>query len=350
MTVEAVFGPPPELPGSSATLNLGYTQSAIPVDVTSELVSVAVGAAGAQGGAGAGSLNLNFVRETVVASITSDTTATGMVQAGGAVSVVASDSATVVAVGGALGVGVGLKGAGVAIGISAGRNDISNSVLAYVDGTNVTAQGGDILIQATEAATIEAYTIGGALGVGVSGGGAGVGVGAAGAGSGNTISNTVKAYAADGASLTSTTGDINMSAVDTPTIVANAGGVAIGIGVSTGGAGVAASVGVAAAVNNVNDYVYAYINDSSATAAGSLAIWSNTGGDIVFQTPDELNTGDTVVFHVGSAGATAPGGLVDGTTYYVVKLSDNEIALADSLADALRARRSRSRRRAPGRA
>ena len=208
-------------------------------------------------------------------------------------------------------------------------------MLAYVDGTNVTAQGGDILIQATEAATIEAYTS--RRGVRCRRvrrrsrgrrrrGGSGLG----------------KHDLKYGQSLRGRRRQFDQHnrrhqherTVDTPTIVANAGGVAIGIGVSTGSAGVAASVGVAAAVNNVNDYVYAYINDSSATAAGSLAIWSNTGGDIVFQTPDELNTGDTIVFHVGSAGA-APGGLVDGTTYYVVKLSDNEIALADSLADVL---------------
>ena len=187
-----------------------------------------------------------------------------------------------------------------------------------------------------ETASVQSLTIGGALGVGVGGGGAGVGVGLAGAGSGNTIKNNVEAYADLGASLTTVgSGDITLSADDTPVIVANAGGVGIGVGVSGDGVGAGASLGVAAAVNDVEDKVYADIVGASATAAGSLALSTNTGGGISFTSPPGLNTGDAVVFHVGATGNVAPGGLTNGTTYYVVKINDNEVALAATLADAL---------------
>ena len=122
ISVEADFGPPPTLPGSTDSLNFGYVQVPVPVNINSELISVAIGAAGAQGVAVAGSLNLNFLRESVVAAITGDSTGPSMVHASTGVSVLASDSATILAIGGGLGVGVGLEGTpGVAIGISAAQ-------------------------------------------------------------------------------------------------------------------------------------------------------------------------------------------------------------------------------------
>ena len=69
----------PSLPGSSPSLNFGLAQVTVPIDVSSELVSVAIGAARAQGVAVAGSLNLNFVRESVVAAITGDSNGPSMV-------------------------------------------------------------------------------------------------------------------------------------------------------------------------------------------------------------------------------------------------------------------------------
>ena len=266
VTVEADFGPPPELPGSNASLDLGYTQVTIPIDVSSELVSVAVGAAAAQGVAVSGSLNLNFVRESVVASITTGS----VVQAGGTggVLVTASDSATIVAVSGGLALGVGLEGnAGVAVGISAARNDIANTVQAYVDGSTVTAAAG-VQLQATEGATITAWTIGGAVGVGV--GADGVGVGLAGAGSGNTIADDVEAYAQDGATLTAQDGNVSLLASDSPTITANGGGVAISGGIGTGGVGV--SLGVGFAINTITDTVKAYVDTAQVTAAGAVSL------------------------------------------------------------------------------
>ena len=279
VSVEADFGPPPELPGTSASLDFGFTTVAIPIAVSSELVSVTVGVAGAQGIAVAGSLNLNFVRESVVASISGDSTGLSVVQASGAVFVSASDSATIVAVGGGLGIGVGLGGdAGVAVGLSAAHNDIANLVEAYVDGSTVTAHDGDITVQALEGATIQAWTIGGAIGVSV-GGADGVGVGLAGAGSGNNIDNTVKAYAQDAATLTAQAGDVSLLASDAPSITANGGGVAVAVGVGTG-VGVAASVGVGFAINSITDTVEAFVDSSNVTASSTVTITATESAQI----------------------------------------------------------------------
>ena len=225
VTVKADFGPPPDLPGNDPTIDFGYTTLTLPIDASSMLVSVAISGAGAQGVSVAGSINLNFLRENVAASISGDSNVT----AGTGVYVDASDSATVVAVAGGLAVGIGLEGdAGVAVGLSAAINDIANTITADVDESMVTAQSGPIQVAATEGASIYAWAFGGAFGGG--GGAAGVGVGAAGAGSGNTIANQVEAYAQDSANLTADAGNISILATDTPTITANGGGVAIGVG------------------------------------------------------------------------------------------------------------------------
>ena len=103
VTVEASFGPPPTLPGSNASLNYGYASITIPTDINSEMVSVTIGGAGATGFSLGGSVNLNFVRESVLASISSDNPTDGYVHASGTVTVSATDSSTL---------GAGAGGAG----------------------------------------------------------------------------------------------------------------------------------------------------------------------------------------------------------------------------------------------
>ena len=154
----------------------------------------------------------------------------------GAVMLSAADGSMITANGGGVGLAVGGgggNGAGVAIGISAARNLVQNSVEAYADGYTVTAKTGASL-SATENATIQALTIGGAVGGG-GGGGAGVGIGAAGAGSGNTIRDTVEAFIRNASVVTTATGNVNLTAMDTATITANGGGVGVAIGGGGGG-------------------------------------------------------------------------------------------------------------------
>ncbi len=97
----------------------------------------------------------------------------------------ATDSPYILTVAGALGVGVAVGstlGVGASVGISVSINDIQDQDSAYINNSTVSATGHDVSLTATEGATIDAWTIGGAVGVGAGGGDAGaigVGVGAA---------------------------------------------------------------------------------------------------------------------------------------------------------------------------
>ena len=101
------------------------------------------------------------------------------------------------------------------------RNKVGNEVVASIIDSTVVANQGDISLTASEQATIEALTIGGAVGVGA-GGAAGVGIGLAGAGSGNIINNTVHAQIRN-ADVDSSAGNVSLSAQDQSQIVADAG-------------------------------------------------------------------------------------------------------------------------------
>ncbi len=240
--------------------------------------AVAVGAGGNNGGAVAvaGASSTNTVKDNTQAYISNSTTAgsLGVSAVNGAVTLSATDLSTITANGGGVGVAVGAggtNGAGVSVGFSAAVNDVENTVWAYIDNATVTATGGSATLTATEIATIQALTIGGAVGVGA-GGSNGVGVGAAGAGSGNTIKDSVKAYIRGGSQVsTVNSGNVTLLASDMSTITANGGGVGIGVGAG-GSNGVGASLGVAAAVNDIENTVWAYADGSTLTSAGTLSV------------------------------------------------------------------------------
>nr|WP_293778378.1 DUF4347 domain-containing protein [uncultured Oxalicibacterium sp.] len=262
---------------AAGTLSLSATSNA-----TIEALSIG-GAVAASGGgaagvsvAAAGSGSYNEILNTVSASI-KNSNGTKSVSASG-ISLSASDSSTIRAYGGGLAVagsGGGAAGVGVSLGIAAATNKIGNTIDATIDNADVTSTAGNLSLSAVSGATVEAITVGGAI-AGTGGGAAGVGVGAAGAGSGNEIANTVKAVVRNNAVVkTVTSGNMSLSASDTSTITANAGGV--GIAAAGGGAaGVGVSMGVAVADNKISNSVSAYIDGASADSAGTLGL-SATG-------------------------------------------------------------------------
>ena len=269
---------------STVTAGGGVTVAAVETATITALTiggSVAVGAStgggNATGVALAGAGSGNTVRDDTEAYVSAGSQVTADT---GAVTITSTDTSTVVANGGGVGIAVGGSasgnGVGVTVGISAAMNDVENQVLAYVDGSTVNAPAGGITLSATETATIMALTIGGALAAGGSGGGNGVGVGGAGAGSGNTIKDHVLAYVQNGSTLTAGAGDVTLAATDRAAITADGGGVSLALGAS-GGNGVGVSLGVAVAINDVEDQVKAYIDGSSVTAAGSLAALGEHG-------------------------------------------------------------------------
>ena len=110
VTVLAGYQKPSALPGSSVSL-LSAGTITLPVPVSQALVSIAIGATGGDSFALGGSVNVNLMRGSAAAYITSTGTANS-VTAGGAVVVAAND---VGAIGSAAG-GLALAGAGPAIG------------------------------------------------------------------------------------------------------------------------------------------------------------------------------------------------------------------------------------------
>ncbi len=232
-------------------------------------VAVAVGAgSGGFAGSGAGAGSGDTVGDNVYAYIDTST-----VSANGTITLTATDSSTIQTIAGALGVGVsvGASGVGASVGISVAVNNEMDKVKAYINNSTVTASGGDVSLTAMETSIVDAWTIGGAVG-GAGGGGVGVGVGAAGAGSGNFVGNTVVASITGNSTVTTkTSGDVTMTASDTSSIEAIAGGLGIGVGIGgAGGAGI--SLGVAAANNNIDDTVQAFVNGSTVTSVGKVQI------------------------------------------------------------------------------
>ncbi len=181
----------------------------------------------------------------------------------------------------AVAIGVGLVGAGISVGVSIASNEIDNQVSAYIaNGQSVqTRDGGAITISATENATINALGVAAsaALGAGL------VGVGFAGAGVDvtNVILNKTNAYIENAVVGTkdAKVGDVTITATDTSLIDAEVGGLAVAA--SGGFVAVGVAVGVAMAENLIGytpdgtadpAEVQAYIKDSSIYALGDLSL------------------------------------------------------------------------------
>jgi hypothetical protein len=193
----------------------------------------------------------------------------------GGVSLTAKDESKITADAGGVGVGLlfggGGGGAG-SVGVAARRNDITNNVKAYVDGAKVTSAG-TVTLLAKETATIDAFALGGAVAV-AAGGGGGVALGAAGADTTNHIGNNVYAYVAnsseDSSKGVTSQGALSLTAIDAPTMTADAGGASLIIA-GGGGGGAAVAVGFAISINDVADKVKAYTTDSTLKAtAGTV--------------------------------------------------------------------------------
>ena len=271
-------------------------------------VSVAASSDGnGAAGAIAGAASVNAITDTIEAYI-NDATTTGVTANDGPVVLASTDTSAITANGGGVGFAVGAgegNGGAVTIGFSAAQNTISDTIQTWIAGSSVTANAPkgtshEIDLSASDAATVSALTIGGAVAGG--GGENGLGVGAAGAGSGNTVTSnvwslvdaasTLLSAQSGGGAIAQTTpqaaasecssqsargppaadGDINIVAVNCATIVANAGGVGIAVGVGTDGAGIGASLGVAFSLNTISGETQAFISSSGVTAAGNVTV------------------------------------------------------------------------------
>ena len=245
--------------------------------------SAAIAGGGAAGVAvaGAGADDSNAVTVGVSAYVQSDTVASlgATIKAADTSQITAKVLAASVAA--AIG---GAAGVAVAIGISVAENTIADPVLAYVTGVSSMAEGGGaVTISANSSATIVATSLAAAVAL-AGGGAAGVAVAGGGAIALNTITVDTEAHIT-GSTLTGV-GLGHVTSTEggsiTATIAAVAGSVAVG-----GGAGVAAAIGIAYAQNNLvssaGGGVFADVVGSSVSGAGSLSLSATSSEAITAQ-------------------------------------------------------------------
>ncbi|MFV2066971.1 MAG: beta strand repeat-containing protein, partial [Pirellulales bacterium] len=265
------------------------------VEPTIDALAVAGSGAGATGQgltgafAGAGAGAVNEVNNTVQAFILNSTGTKSVVATAGDVRVAANDAAGIQAdvIGASLAVSSSSKGSSgaIAIGLSIAKNEISNDVLAYIDGSRVDARQGSIIVAATEAATIWANSVAAAVSVAVGSKGGALALSGGGATAKNTILGTSNAYVT-GSNLTSGA-NTELNALNTALVDALVVGVAASAAV--GKVAPAAAVGVALATNQIGwntdgdrtpTQVRATIVSSTVDAMGDLLLTSRSDASI----------------------------------------------------------------------
>jgi hypothetical protein len=312
--------------GPSSFINRnGYyaATSSQTVSVTAENTTPITAIAGAlsatTGAAGVGaSLDLELINKSTTAYIG----ANSRVSAGGAVTVTATSSETMLSVTATLGVG---DDAGVAA--TASIAPISPTTEAYIDAGALVSAGGAMTITATE--TFITTMIAGSVGVG----------GTAGVGAANTTlvyTPTTLAYAGTGANLSAGGGGLSIVATQSENVLAITAGIAAG-----GTAGVAGSATVAV----LNDTTTAYVGAGSTvsvTGGGSLGVAaSDTTG--VISVAGNLAVGGTVGAGVGAdvgvytkhTNAYIGSGVVatvTGNIFVIAQSSENLISVAAGIA------------------
>ncbi len=338
----------------------------VTADSVSEIASAVVGVAVGTGTgiAGAGSVGVNQITNTIEAYIAGGSSVT----AGGAVTVQATDRSQIVSVTGGAAVSTGGSSA---VGAAVSYNLVSNAVTAFIDSSTVTSTSGSVSVSATSEPLLVAIAVAGAGAQTFAFGGS-VTV--------NSIANTVDAHIAGSTSSSTVNagGDVSVTAADKASMYVIAGAVAVTTGASTAAIGASLAynyVGGSFDPENPNAISYndgnhgsknpsaaggdsqssttAYIDNSAVDAGGRVIVAAgyeapalvplaaesfdsssvDGGTDTITLGTHGLETGDAVVYDAGN-GNTAVGGLANGTTYYVLRVSDTEVNLAASAEDA----------------
>ena len=245
----------------------------------SEIETVSVGVSGGQTLGVSGSVSLNTIKNTTRATLGNQSD----ISADDGVTLTAADSWTDEA--DALHVtkikadagGFGLAASGgkdsstsIAVGISFAINEITNSLSAVIDNASMTTEN-DISVTSTSAVTIDALTIGGAGAV-ATGSGTDLAFAGAGAGSGNTIENTIEAAVKNNSTINANNNALTLTATDTSTIIADAGGVALAVGTSGNKTAGALSIGASIADNEITNSTSAYIDGGTVAQAGDVTV------------------------------------------------------------------------------
>jgi hypothetical protein len=238
---------------------------------------------------GAGSGAVNVITNMVDAEFDNS-----QVAAAGTASVAATDTSSVVVLAGSAaggGASGAVSGSVAAVGASLIVNVISDTITADMSNANVNAL--NVTIGATSQPTIVAAAIGFAGG-GAAGATGGTAVAVAGAGIVNSITNTILA-AIEGGHVTTTSGQVSLSALDDSNIVAVAGAAA-GSGAGGGsGTAVAVQAGASFVINTIANSVRAVIESGAVVLAG---------GNVALNADDDP---DLTIVSIGLAGGGSGG-------------------------------------------
>ncbi|MCR9209502.1 MAG: dockerin type I domain-containing protein [bacterium] len=268
-----------------ASASLAYVDSidgdaaSVSVNATSdiEVDAVVIGASisvQAGGGANAGKLNLAGAGavgvNTVVANV-----ATGLANSDlntNELTVQANDNSVVSVDAGGVAITPSLSSqtrAALSFGVSVAINDVSGAVSASLSGSELFSTDGDYLIAAESNSKTSALAIAGAASA-TTGNGS---FGGAGAATQNAVAKQTLATVDGDVEILD--GSLTVNAIDTSDIVADAGGV--GIGVTAGpGASIAGAVGISMAFNDIANVVDARLTGADIKASGPIVVQAKT--------------------------------------------------------------------------
>ena len=269
----------------SATDSVSVTATASPAITSFSIAGAASGDFGEGGaalgidGAGAGSSNKIYVTVQALIETSSTVTTTNS----GDVYLTASDTASIEAIAGGVALagaytgGEGAAGIAVSVGAAVAINDITADTFAEIESATVNSAGA-VDLSALNSATILAVAVG-VAGSLAGGGNVGVAFGGAGSGTGCDVTDETEALILNSGTTPSivTSGtDVDLTATESPGIVAAAGTLAFSVALASGDANVAPAIGVSVAINSITATVTANINDSTVTAGGNVLVSAQT--------------------------------------------------------------------------
>lgn len=207
---------------------------------TGTLQVITVGGSGTAGNSLAAGVSDNDVNNVIETKIVSDSD----VDATGDITMLASDTSTIQALG-----GVVAGGGNNSVGAVVSLNDVSNQILTTIDDSTVTSTGGKISLDAYSKSSIDALAASGAVG-----GQAGL----SGAVTLNEVDNDVWARVQNGADVDAS-GKIKIEAYDESTIRSLAGAISVGTN----------SLGGSVATNDITNEVHAYVDGATVESSGN---------------------------------------------------------------------------------
>ena len=261
---------------AAQTISLSATSTAS-IDATVEATAAAIAASA--GSAVAASAAGLWTDNRIALHVNAYIDGSSAIESDGDISVTAQDASTITADAQAVAVSANLSGgsgASISIGLSLAHNTIDNDIAAYIrNASSVLTGGGDVIVGASDTATITASSVAVAVSAGVSAA-TGVAVSGGAAESTNVILTTTNAYIEGSALGTALdkVGDVDLDASSTSTIRADIGAVAAAVTFG-GTTGVGVAIGIAVARNFIG--------------------WSLSSAAFDYETSDEFALGETLL-------------------------------------------------------